>query len=322
MKPNTERCYDVPHEFPLESRTAGSWVSADSVVRPGHTVDSAWREHAAFASWIMAAHRPSSVVELGTHNGFSFFVFCDAVVRLGLETRAYAVDTWEGDEHAGFYGEDVFEAVKRVNDAEYASFSTLLRMTFDDALSRIADGSVDLLHLDGRHRYEDVRHDFESWLPKLSSRGIVLFHDIAERREDFGVWRYWDELSVRWPSFAFEHGHGLGVLAVGDSGLGPQMTEFFAAAQHDGDVIRSTYAALGAREESDLVRESELQHAAEQSRRRIEQLEAEKAALEGALDSARRDLRGLQGALDATRASTSWKVTRPLRALGSALRRG
>ncbi|WP_235933808.1 class I SAM-dependent methyltransferase [Agromyces humi] len=270
----------------------------------------------------MAAHRPSLVVELGTHNGFSYFVFCDAVVRLGLDARTYAVDTWEGDVHAGFYGEDVFAAVKQVNDAEYGSFSTLLRMTFDEALSRIQDGSVDLLHLDGRHRYEDVRHDFESWLPKLSSRGVVLFHDIAERREDFGVWRYWEELSDRWPSFAFEHGHGLGVLGVGDAGLSPQMAEFFSAADHDGDVIRSTYAALGAREESDLLRESELRHAAERDRRRIETLEKEKAALEGALESARRDVVDVEAALDATYASTSWKVTRPLRALGSAVRRG
>ena len=90
-----------------------------------------------------------------------------------------------------------------------------MQSTFEEAVSSFADGSIDLLHIDGYHTYEAVRGDFETWTPKLSRRAVVLFHDINVRDGDFGAWRFWDEISARHPSFHFLHGHGLGVLAVG-----------------------------------------------------------------------------------------------------------
>jgi hypothetical protein len=176
---------------------------------------SAWWGHVPFAAWLIGAARPATLVELGTHAGVSYAAFCQAVLAEGLETRCHAVDTWQGDAHAGRYENTVWEEFSRFHAARYAGFSTLHRCRFEDALADFADGTVDILHIDGFHSYEAVRHDFETWLPKLSPRAVVLLHDIAERREGFGVWRFWAEVSARYPSFAFDHSHGLGVLAVG-----------------------------------------------------------------------------------------------------------
>ena len=88
-------------------------------------------------------------------------------------------------------------------------------MTFDDALSRFPDSSVDLLHIDGLHTYKAVRHDFECWSEKLSDRAVVLFHDCSEIQATFGVWRFWHRIARVRPSFTFHHSHGLGVLAWG-----------------------------------------------------------------------------------------------------------
>jgi Methyltransferase domain len=289
-----------------------AWIRDTSYWKPRHLVPSAWHEHAPFAYWLVDAIRPASIVELGTHNGFSYFVFCEAVTRLGLNTRTFALDTWEGDEHAGFYAEDVYESVSSINAAEYSHFSTLLRGYFDDGLDSIDDGSVDLLHIDGRHGYDDVRHDFEAWLPKMSERGVVIFHDTAELQEGFGVWKFWAEVSVKYPSFGFTHGHGLGVLAVGSEVPEPLLS-FLGASEAVAEAVRHVYEDLGAAISSQYAIELQAAHA--QPVR--EQLDAAHQRI-ASMDER---IRGLQQQLDELHASTSWKVTAPLRAASDAAHR-
>src|SRR5262249_20021152 len=140
-----------------------SLTRPDRLVEPG-----SWVGHIPFAFWIVAAHRPRTLVELGTHSGNSYGAFCQAVAMLDLETACYAVDTWAGDPQAGFYGEEVYEELCQYHDARYAAFSRLVRSTFDEAVAHFPEDSVDLLHIDGYHVYDTVRHDFETWLPKMS----------------------------------------------------------------------------------------------------------------------------------------------------------
>ena len=262
---------------------AAPFVSQASYWQPASMLPSAWTEHAPFAFWLTEAMRPRSIVELGVHNGFSYFVLCQAVRALALDTRCFGVDRWTGDDHAGFYRDDVYDAVGRHN-RRYEGFSRLIRMDFADALGLFADGSIDLLHIDGFHSYEAVRHDFETWLPKLSDRAVVLFHDIAELSPGFGVHRLWEELSSdHYPHFAFQHGHGLGVLGVG-ANLPNRVSALFKmdVDSATADAIRMVYQRLGA-----------AQHA-----RALEQRVTE-----------------LEQAVARYQASTSWRVTAPLRAM-------
>ena len=280
------------------------WISETSYWMPRHLVASAWHEHSPFASWLVDAIRPDSIVELGTHNGFSYFVFCEAVARLGLSTRTFALDSWKGDDQAGFYEEDVFANVTSINADEYAEFSTLLRGYFDDSLGSIADGSVDLLHIDGRHGYDDIHHDFEAWLPKLSERGVVIFHDTAEHQDGFGVWQFWAEVSGQYPSFEFMHNHGLGVLAVGrlvPENLRP-LLDVSADRRED---IRGAYETLGAAVTHQYELES-VSREAEWLRGEVEKARQQIAANEQSVSELRVEI-------DELRQSTSWKVTRPLR---------
>lgn len=188
-----------------------AWLEVEHLSSPAP-----WAGHIPFAAWLMAVMRPRTLVELGVYSGISYLTFCQAAVIHQVPVRMWGVDTWQGDAHAGSYdGTRILHTLRMRHDERYGHFSTLLQKTFDEALTDIADGSVDLLHIDGLHTYEAVRHDFETWLPKLSERGVVLFHDIAVREGDFGVWRYWEELSQHYPALSFAHSNGLGVLLVG-----------------------------------------------------------------------------------------------------------
>ncbi len=184
------------------------------ITLPDYIPMTSWLEHGPFAMWLIRKIRPRRIVELGTHHGYSYFAMCQAVKEVNTQTECFAVDTWSGDEHAGFYDESIFEGVIAQN-RNYAKFSRLLRKTFVEALSDIEDGSVDLLHVDGRHFYGDVKEDFESWIPKLSASAVVLFHDTEVRDRNFGVFQYWDEIKDSHPSLNFKHCHGLGVLMWG-----------------------------------------------------------------------------------------------------------
>lgn len=171
-----------------------------------------WSGHLPFARDLIAELAPAVIVELGSQYGESYFGLCQAAVESGISAKTFAVDTWLGDRHTGAYGEEVFDTVRSSNERHYGEFSRLLRMTFDDAAPLFKARSIDLLHIDGLHEYAAVRHDFDTWFPKVRPGGIVLLHDIAMRTGDFGVWKLWEELSAEYPSFGFVHSCGLGVL--------------------------------------------------------------------------------------------------------------
>ena len=178
--------------------------------RPGNL--GTWSGHLPFAYDLVWALRPRVLVELGTHYGESYFGFCQAVKESGAGTQCFSVDTWQGDEHAGFYGGEVYQDVESYNQQEFASFSTLIRSTFDEACEQFVPESIDVLHIDGLHTYEAVKHDFETWFPNVRPGGVVLIHDISVRHANFEVWRWWEELSRRYPHFEFHHCWGLGVI--------------------------------------------------------------------------------------------------------------
>ncbi len=311
-----------------------------------------WQEHIPFAFYLTEILQPRSFVELGVFKGDSYCAFCQAISALNLGTRAYGVDTWAGDKHAGFYTSVVLDELQKHHDPRYHRFSRLLQTTFDEAAESFAAGSIDLLHIDGLHTYEAVRHDFETWLPKLSDRAVVIFHDTNVRHGDFGVWRFWSEVVQQYPGFDFVHGNGLGVLAVGTA-VNPEFLAFIEEAKRENSNPLAFFAEFGRRillsgREQRLTHEVQILRdeiakarysfetlsdelhrlrakafEADALRKETDALKKEAHNLrrfssdqERALHQARTDLSHRSSQVAAMLASTSWRLTAPIRAFG------
>ncbi len=276
---------------------------------PHRIAFSTWMGHVPFAMFLVDLLTPRVVVELGTYSGVSYCALCQAVQELQIGARCCGIDSWEGDPQCGFYGPDILADLRQHHDPRYGSFSQLQQTTFDAATAEFAPGSIDLLHIDGYHIYESVKHDFETWLPKLSSRGVVLLHDTNVRYADYGVWRYWEELSTRYPHFEFFHSCGLGVVLVG-SECPEAVQQLCRPDSARGTFLRYFFSQAGNRLE-ELMRAT-LER--DEARRQLQSREAAPPPPPPPPALPARDDEPYR-ILDALWNSASWRITRPARNL-------
>jgi glycosyltransferase involved in cell wall biosynthesis len=186
-------------------------------------------------------------------------------------------------------------------------------MTFDQAVDYFSDGSIDLLHIDGLHTYQAVKHDFETWLPKLSSRAVVLFHDINVQERNFGVWKLWEELRERYPNhLEFTHSHGLGVMQL-DSVPDGDKISWLQQNSRERKKLQDYFSVLGEHHREFLCLNNTISALHQTVAERDTQI-AERDARIGLLEQT---VSGQGARIDALLASTSWRVTQPLRWIGN-----
>lgn len=163
-------------------------------------VPSAWRGLEPFAHWLVQNNDPKLTVELGCDYGFSLIEL--ARYSKGLTV---GVDHFQGDGQAGY--RDVREqARKHVADSGFQI--ELMEKTFEDALPYFGSDTIDILHIDGAHDFNSVRNDFDTWIPKVRSGGVILMHDTQSFANDVG--RFFR--SITFPKFEITYSHGLGVV--------------------------------------------------------------------------------------------------------------
>ncbi len=261
---------------------------------------SAWLGHAPFLRFLIRELKPKIFVELGTHNGFSYFVGCQTIQELDLPTKAFAIDHWEGDPHAGEIEHSVFINVKEKNE-NYRSFSSLMKMRFSEAITKFDDNSIDLLHIDGFHTYTAVKEDFETWLPKMKSNGIILMHDVHVYRSDFGVYRFWNEVKSRYRTFEFLHSHGLGVVLLGEESNSIYLDSLLAGKLVEISYIQGAFASLG-----DISTQQFISYERSLSQEKLSSSQFEISQLKN-------QIQDVESTLNRLLKSKSWTITRPLR---------
>jgi len=122
--------------------------------------------------------RSGAIIEIGSWKGKST-IWLGKGSKAGKCAKIYAIDPHTGSlAHRKKYGKSyTFEDFKRnIKDAEINDIIFPIVKTSAEAAQSFSD-FVEFVFIDGDHRYEMAKLDFELWYPKLLNRGIVAFHD-------------------------------------------------------------------------------------------------------------------------------------------------
>lgn len=135
------------------------------------------------ALWDAAAAVPDDgrIVEIGSFRGRSMIVLAKAAPQ---GTELYAIDPHAGNDRGpqeidGFEDDAAEDNVvfnRNLEKAGVADRVTHLRKFSGEALVDVV-GDVDVLYIDGAHRYAPARDDIRQWGARVRPGGILLIHD-------------------------------------------------------------------------------------------------------------------------------------------------
>ena len=107
------------------------------------------------------------IVEIGSWKGKST-ICLGRGSRAGNGVRIFAVDPHADYRHGEFK--------ENIDRAGLADLVTPVKGLSQEVVEDF-DEPIELLFVDGSHEEDDVRHDFDTWVPKVVEGGVVAFHD-------------------------------------------------------------------------------------------------------------------------------------------------
>lgn len=164
-------------------------TTKENYLRIAHKKPSAWEGHGRFAMHLVEKINPKIVVDLGVEYGYS--TFCFAYHNIGT---VYGIDWFQGDAHAGFNDDSfqtTFETYTELASKFGISNIKIVKGEFTE-IAKTWDKTIDILHIDGLHTYEAVKHDFETWTRFCHNESIILFHDTVSY--PYTVGRFFNEI--------------------------------------------------------------------------------------------------------------------------------
>lgn len=144
-------------------------------------------------------HEPSNIVEIGTAEGGTFYCWNR------LESTKYAISIdLPGGIHGGGYPEQrvpFYDAFSANVDSSFIRGDSQSVKTKLQVEHEFGD-EIDFLWIDGDHRYEGVKRDFELYSELVAEDGIIALHDIVEHpyHQDCEVDEFWSEVSSEYES--------------------------------------------------------------------------------------------------------------------------
>lgn len=147
------------------------------------------------AKWIVA-HSCVSIVEIGVFGGRSLIPMAMAGQEFRKNGkhwpgRVIGIDSYNNDDSVASdfteEGKKWWAAVdlgairevceKKIESLGLKDIVTLMIMSSAVAVTNFADGTLDLVHVDGSHSEEESTRDVKLWWPKLRTGGVMVMDD-------------------------------------------------------------------------------------------------------------------------------------------------
>ena len=126
----------------------------------------------------LALKSKGKIVEIGSWKGKST-IWLGKGSEAGSKQSIYAIDPHTGSEELRPDGGAVwtFDAFKE--NISHADVARYVIPVVKPPLEGLVDvpGRVGMIFIDGTHDYENVKREFNAWLPKVQHGGTVAFHD-------------------------------------------------------------------------------------------------------------------------------------------------
>jgi len=161
---------------------------------------------------------PGAVCEIGTHLGGNSFLLSQG---LPSATFFVGVDLYVQNKPQLRFFSQPSQQMEFVDGSSYSP------RTVGRVRRLLGKRSLDLLFIDGDHRYDGVKRDFLHYRHLLREGGVIAFHDIVpDHRTRFGaavsgyagdVPRFWSRIRSLYPSWEFiqnpdQDGFGIGAI--------------------------------------------------------------------------------------------------------------
>lgn len=166
---------------------------------------------------LLRERKPKTVVEIGTANGGSLFLFCRSV---DVNAVVVSIDLPNGIHGGGspYWKTLLFKRFKRPGQhLHFLRANSRSPETIGRLKTLLAGRTIDFLFIDGDHTYEGVKADYENYSPLVSKGGLIAFHDVCIHTvtTDCKVDVFWKEIQKSRNTIEFVDNPAQGWAGIG-----------------------------------------------------------------------------------------------------------
>lgn len=168
---------------------------------------------------VLAEHPPRRLLEIGTAGGGTFFLFTRVATDDALLMSADLPAGPFGGGYPKWRGRLIQSFGRAQQEVHLLRADSHEPQTLNAIKELLHGNPLDFLFIDGDHRYEGVKADYEMYAPLVAQGGLIGFHDIVTgpAHEVGGVPAFWQELKQKHSAHEFvanwkQGGYGIGLI--------------------------------------------------------------------------------------------------------------